>query len=164
MSRKSPSQSQRNARSILLRDYMQQVAPIDRLSQDDLRPVLMGLFGEVGSMIGTAKKLHREKKAYAGYQHAVEEEFGDALWYCAGASGLASTTLSLMQQTNTARRLPQVISLIVRSRTFHQLIDELPSLDETLLKLGEAAAALLEINCSDERARALLHSFADRYL
>lgn len=62
MSRKSPSQSQRNARSILLRDYMQQVAPIDRLSQDDLRPVLMGLFGEVGSMIGTAEKLHREKR------------------------------------------------------------------------------------------------------
>ena len=31
--------------------------------------------------MATAKKFHREKDAYAGYRHAVEEEFGDALWY-----------------------------------------------------------------------------------
>ena len=31
--------------------------------------------------MATAKKFHREKEAYAGYRHAVEEEFGDALWY-----------------------------------------------------------------------------------
>jgi len=68
-------------RSILLTDYMGQVAPTDRLSADDLQPILLGLFGEVGSIMATAKKFHREKEAYAGYRHAVEEEFGDALWY-----------------------------------------------------------------------------------
>jgi len=31
--------------------------------------------------MATAKKFHREGDAYAGYRHAVEEEFGDALWY-----------------------------------------------------------------------------------
>ena len=68
-------------RSILLTDYMSQVEPTDQLPADDLQPILLGLFGEVGSIMATAKKFHREKEAYAGYRHAVEEEFGDALWY-----------------------------------------------------------------------------------
>src|ERR1700689_5204247 len=68
-------------RSILLTDYMSQVAPTDQLEADDLKPVLLGLFGEVGSIMATAKKFHREGAAFAGYRHAVEEEFGDALWY-----------------------------------------------------------------------------------
>src|ERR1700676_4681827 len=68
-------------RSILLTDYMSQVAPTDRLPADDLQTILLGLFGEGGSIMATAKKFHREKEAYAGYRHAVEEEFGDALWY-----------------------------------------------------------------------------------
>src|SRR5258708_14618123 len=68
-------------RSILLAEYMSQVEPTDKLAADDLQPVLLGLFGEVGSIMATAKKFHREKEAYAGYRHAVEEEFGDALWY-----------------------------------------------------------------------------------
>ena len=62
-------------RSILLADYMSQVAPTDELPSDDLQPVLLGLFGEVGSIMSTAKKFHREKDAYAGYRHAVEEKY-----------------------------------------------------------------------------------------
>src|SRR5271165_2752120 len=68
-------------RSILLADYISQVQPTDRLPTVDLQPVLLGLFGEVGSIMATAKKLHREKEVYVGYRNAVEEEFGDALWY-----------------------------------------------------------------------------------
>jgi hypothetical protein len=60
---------------------MSQVQPTDTLPFDDLPSVLLGLFGEVGSIMATAKKFHREREAYAGYRHAVEEEFGDALWY-----------------------------------------------------------------------------------
>src|SRR5438105_3011251 len=68
-------------RSILLAEYMSHVAPTDKLAADDPEPILLGLFGEVGSIMATAKKFHREKEAYSGYRHAVEEEFGDALWY-----------------------------------------------------------------------------------
>src|SRR6266702_3137676 len=70
-------------RSILLVEYMNQVEPTDRFSSEDLQPILLGLFGEVGSIMATAKKLHREKEVYSGYRNAVEEEFGDALWYFA---------------------------------------------------------------------------------
>src|SRR5262245_8510109 len=68
-------------RSIFLSEYMSQVQPTDRLSPTDVQPILLGLFGEVGSIMATAKKLHREKEAYSGYRRAVEEEFGDTLWY-----------------------------------------------------------------------------------
>jgi NTP pyrophosphatase (non-canonical NTP hydrolase) len=68
-------------RSVLLTDYMSQIEPTDKLPPDDLQPILLGLFGEVGSIMATAKKFRREGEAYAGYRWAVEEEFGDALWY-----------------------------------------------------------------------------------
>ena len=45
----------------LLTDYMREVEPTDRLPPDDLQPVLLGLFGEVGSIMATAKKFHRER-------------------------------------------------------------------------------------------------------
>ncbi len=172
MTRKPFSQAQRSKassrRSILLRDYMQKVALTDKLPQDDLRPVLLGLFGEVGSIMATAKKLHREQEAYAGYQHAVEEEFGDALWYFSALCrrlGLAVDEIisdaidegGYGTEFATSDLPDGPISSVLLAR-------EVRSLHETLLKLGEAAAALLEINGSDEGARTLLRAFADRYL
>ena len=147
---------------------MQQIATTDKLPQDDLRPVLLGLFGAVGSVMATAKKLHREKEAYAGYQIAVVEEFGDVLWYF----------------TALCRRLGHGIDEILANVTHAEgyddmlaasdLVDgplsritaakDLPPLDELLLKLGEAAAALLTIRGADEKGLALLRTFAAHYL
>jgi hypothetical protein len=42
--------------SILLTEYMNRVEPTDTLSTAELQPVLLGLFGEVGSIMATAKK------------------------------------------------------------------------------------------------------------
>jgi NTP pyrophosphatase (non-canonical NTP hydrolase) len=74
-------ESQSQHHTIFLTEYMSQVEPTDTMPSDDLKPILLGLLGEVGSIMATAKKHHREKEAYAGYRHAVEEEFGDVLWY-----------------------------------------------------------------------------------
>ena len=67
--------------TILLREYSTQIAPTDRLPPDQLPPALMGLFGEVGSLMATSKKRLRDEDAYTEYRDAVCEEFGDALWY-----------------------------------------------------------------------------------
>ena len=64
-----------------LRQYELSIEKTDRFSKDEITPILMGLYGEVGSIMATSKKYHREKKAYAGHRAAVEEEFGDAFWY-----------------------------------------------------------------------------------
>ena len=65
----------------LLRDYTNEIEATDRLPPDQLRPVLFGLFGEVGSLLAASKKRHREKAAFAHYRHALHEELGDVLWY-----------------------------------------------------------------------------------
>lgn len=54
-----------------------------RFSAGPARARKLGLFGEVGSIMATAKKFHREKEAYVEYRHAVEVEFGDTPWYFA---------------------------------------------------------------------------------
>ena len=44
---------------------------------------LLGLFGEIGSLLSEVKKKQRDPIAYVGYQESVLEEFGDVLWYLA---------------------------------------------------------------------------------
>jgi NTP pyrophosphatase (non-canonical NTP hydrolase) len=168
MSEKQGSQPHALRRSILLREYMKVIAPTDRLPPSDLRPVLMGLFGEVGSIMATAKKLHREKAAYAGYQHAVEEEFGDALWYLTALCRRLGVGLDeVLSDAASGEGYCKIIAAsdLVDGPVSHiSSIDALPSLDESLLKLGNAAAALLDIKHLDDQADKSLRVFADRYL
>jgi NTP pyrophosphatase (non-canonical NTP hydrolase) len=155
-------------RSILLTDYMSQVEPTDTLPLDDLQPILMGLFGEVGSVMSTAKKFHREKEAYAGYRHAVEEEFGDALWYFT----------ALCRRLNV--RVDEILAAAARGEGYASSVaaNDLiaspishvatplaaPGLDTALLQLGEAVSALLALRGTGSDPRSSLTTFADRYL
>jgi hypothetical protein len=142
-------------RSAFLADYTSQVEPTDRLPFDDLQPVLLGLFGEVGSIMATAKKFHREGDAYAGYRDAVEEEFGDALWYFAAL----------------CRRLKVQIGQFVadfgepnwRTDSIATPLTE-PELDATLLKLGEATSGLFIVRSSASNAGTAIAAFGDAYL
>lgn len=164
----APPGSHASRRSILLRQYMEQVAPTDKLPQNDLRPVLLGLFGEVGSVMATAKKLHREREAYAGYKHAVVEEFGDALWYFTalcrrldyGIDDIfsAAATGEGYDEIVPASDLPEGPLSRISSA------NDLPPLDEILLALGDATAALLAIAGPAEQNDALLRAFALQYL
>jgi NTP pyrophosphatase (non-canonical NTP hydrolase) len=54
--------------------------------------VLLGLFGEAGSLLSVVKKKQRDKASYLGYAPHVIEELGDVLWYfsvIAARGGLA---------------------------------------------------------------------------
>lgn len=42
---------------------------------------LLGLFGEIGSLLSEVKKKHRDPISYRAYAAAVAEELGDVLWY-----------------------------------------------------------------------------------
>ena len=66
-----------------LSSYSELVARSDKLPLADIQPALLGLLGEVGGVLTTAKKVVREKAAYQAFRQDAEEEFGDTLWYLA---------------------------------------------------------------------------------
>jgi NTP pyrophosphatase (non-canonical NTP hydrolase) len=147
---------------------MSQVVPTDEFPQNDLRPILLGIFGEVGSIMATAKKFHREKDAYAGYRHAVEEEFGDALWYftalCRRLDARADEIFaSVTSGTGYANSV--AANDLVESPISHVATPvAAPELDPALFELGEAAASLLALRDGISDAPARLATFANCYL
>ena len=155
-------------RSILLTDYMSQVEPTDALSGDDLQPILLGLFGEVGSIMATAKKFHREREAFAGYRHAVEEEFGDALWYLAALCRRLKVGLDeILAEASRGQNYSASVAAndLLDSPISHIATPlTVPGLDAALLELGEAAAALFAVRTSTDAVRPLLIAFATCYL
>jgi hypothetical protein len=155
------------AHAILLADYMRMVEPTDNMPSD-LQPVLFGLFGEVGGVMAASKKLHREKDNYVGFREAAVEEFGDVLWYLTAigrrlnigvdtvfADALANGKYESAIAANDVAAWP----LVLAKRAIPT-----PELDPTLLRLGEAAAALLPITTETTGAPELLRSFATRYI
>lgn len=155
-------------RSILLAEYMSEVQPTDRLLFGELYPILLGLFGEVGSIMATAKKFHREKEAYSGYRHAVEEEFGDALWYFTALCRRLNTRMDdILSEAATGDEYSTLIAA-------NDLVDgpisriatplTVPELDPALLVLGETTSSLLILRNSTDEARARLTAFARAYL
>jgi NTP pyrophosphatase (non-canonical NTP hydrolase) len=65
---------------------------------DGLRLPLLGLYGEVGSLLSALKKKRRDHDAYIGYQDSILEEFGDVLWYFSNIAARAGLDLSVLGQ------------------------------------------------------------------
>lgn len=69
---------------------------------DGLRFPLLGIFGEVGSLLSALKKKQRDQASYLGYEDSVIEEFGDVLWYFSNIAARANLDLSIL-----AHRMPR---------------------------------------------------------
>lgn len=155
-------------RSILLAEYMHQVQPTDRLPTEDLQPILLGLYGEVGSIMTTAKKFHREKEAYSGYRKAVEEEFGDALWYftalCRRLNDRMDDILSEAASGDEYSTLIAANDLVDGPISRIATPLSVPELDPALLTLGELTSSLFTLRNSTNDARVRLTAFAKAYL
>ena len=155
--------------SILLREYMDLAVTTDRMPMSDLQPILLGLFGEVGSIMAPAKKLRREQEAYIGYREAVEEEFGDALWYltalCQRLGLGVDEILAAATASGKYHSAVAASDLIAGSIAQVSTLREAPALDSALMDLGRSAANLLSIaSPADGEGRQRLVAFADSYL
>ena len=66
-----------------LKKHREVVRSTDQLKvQDRYADILvLGLVGEVGSILSERKKARREQEAYPRHRHRLTEELGDALWY-----------------------------------------------------------------------------------
>jgi NTP pyrophosphatase (non-canonical NTP hydrolase) len=70
----------------------------DRRGMEGLSFLLLGLFGEVGTLLSDLKKKQRDRESFVGYTEAIIEEFGDVLWYFSNIATRASINLSLLAQ------------------------------------------------------------------
>ena len=153
---------------ILLSDYAREIQPTDRLPHDDIQPVLLGLFGEVGSVMAIAKKRHREDAAYWGYREALEEEFGDVLWYFTALC----RRLGVGVDRVFAKTMLQGVyedaffgdDFAVSDSYNNSQAHESNVLNEKLMGLGKAASVLLSVTIASEQTWGLLHAFSDCYL
>lgn len=173
MSKKISSQGRQDSapskKLLFLQSYREKIAPTDKLPENDLRPVLLGLFGEVGSIMTTAKKRHREQKAYADtdYQHAAEEEFGDTLWYftalCKRLGFNVEDILSEGKNVKESSKIPAAHNLTITPDPPMSSPSGLASLENSLFKLGKSAASMFGVNDSRTNAAVLLRAFARCY-
>jgi len=122
-----------------LRQYELSIGITDKFSKDEITPILMGLYGEVGSIMATSKKFYREKKAYAGHRAAVEEEFGDAFWYLSALSRRLSINMESLFW-NTCNAAPAIYDIPGADTAKSSVSKEL---DAALIDLGCATAQLL---------------------
>lgn len=65
--------------------------------------VLLGLFGEVGSLLSALKKKQRDRDAFVAYHDDVLEELGDTIWYFANAALRADLRLSQLALRTPAK-------------------------------------------------------------
>ncbi|HEX8744229.1 MAG TPA: hypothetical protein VF712_13950 [Thermoleophilaceae bacterium] len=85
-----------------LDDYQRESAATD-LGGDSDDPIvpLLGLAGEVGSLLAEFKKKQRpDGHAYTGFEDVVATELGDILWYLAALARRVGVPLSRAAETN----------------------------------------------------------------
>ena len=151
--------------SLLLSDYAAEIAATDVLNPTDFSPVLQGLYGEIGGIMATAKKHIREKSAYPGFKKAAEEEFGDTLWYLAALCRRMQIPLEevFAEAANHGnfKNVGAASDMTEGALAYIAIpIVEPGSVDTTLVRLGQSAAALL----GNSPTRSDLISFARAYL
>ncbi len=112
--------------------------------------VLLGLFGEVGSLLSALKKKKRDKDAYSTYEDSVLEEIGDALWYLANAAGRGQLSLAelgrraVQRQDYSAMNVSSIQCFADLQPThFSPALQEAP-LEACLIQLAAKTGALLD--------------------
>lgn len=78
---------------VLAADFERSAALSDRLGPE-MDMAILGLVGEVGSLVSALKKKRRDTDGFLGYHDAVLEELGDVLWYVSAVARRGGTSLS----------------------------------------------------------------------
>jgi hypothetical protein len=156
-----------NTHTILFKDYVDGVAETDRLESKKLTSSLLGLYGEVGSIMASSKKTHRERSAYTSFRVAAEEEFGDALWYLNAIAKRTAVNLDdvFLGSLDNDKYNVEIATSGIDGGTLAKVYSRAtaPLLDDALLALGRAAADLFLLETDQSMAKTLLTIFAGRY-
>jgi NTP pyrophosphatase (non-canonical NTP hydrolase) len=97
----TPGSSSQQSQFLTLNDYQGAARETDQNKLSNLEGLafpLLGLFGEVGTLLSALKKKQRDQESYIGYTASVVEEFGDALWYLSNIATRATLSLDVLAQ------------------------------------------------------------------
>jgi len=96
-------------RGLSVAEFERFVTASDRLG-NDMDTALLGLVGEVGSLVSALKKKRRDTDGFLGYHDAVLEELGDVLWYVSaiGRRGGTSPADAVVRATNAIQAVADV--------------------------------------------------------
>ena len=86
-----------DANGVFMNEYQRAANRTDKMPEGFEMPIL-GLFGEVGSLLSALKKKMRDKAAFAKYDKTILEELGDVLWYFTIIASRANLNLSELAQ------------------------------------------------------------------
>ena len=102
--------------------------------------IMLGFFGEAGSLLSVVKKKTRDDISSARYQHAVEEELGDFLWYYTMVCHLSGIKLSEIATQSANRDIKKPRSKVSFSDVQQQFSrsrkTEIPRLIRQLISLA----------------------------
>lgn len=152
---------------ISLQEYERVIVETDRFKIEDIAPILLGLYGEVGSIMAASKKYRREIKAFPTYRDAVEEEFGDAIWYFSALCRRLNFELAeVFDAASNEAGIKIVFPAVQEDASISQTITsvQVEVLDSALIELGCVAAQLLKIKKDSGNVRDELVKFARMYL
>ncbi|MDA7967215.1 nucleoside triphosphate pyrophosphohydrolase family protein [Ruegeria sp.] len=142
--------------TLSIEEYQEIATITDRFEDHEISPILLGLFGEAGSVMSAVKKLKRERIAFIGFENSVVDELGDAFWYF--------TALVRRLDVSLEQLLAKVLAEGPNSRGFQPTDDptrpfasvretNVDSCDmtEALLCLGKATTSLFSASESDSK-------------
>lgn len=95
--------------SLTLTEYQRRSQRTDhfpQLSDDEIDPLLgplLGLAGEIGTLLAGYKKRLRDGAAYELFEDNVAEELGDILWYTTNVAEKAGLSLDEIARVNLAK-------------------------------------------------------------
>ena len=152
----------------LIAEYESSSADTDRFRPNVLTPIRLGLFGEVGSLMATSKKYHREGEAYAAHKDAIVDEFGDTLWYFAALCRRLGHSLEgvVAEASQGGGAYSDIATGTLPNAPIASVKPPLEqkAFDDVLACLGQEAASLLSSCSSASTQRDRLVAFTHTYL
>jgi len=86
-----------------LGEYQREAQKTDQFKKDEKVVPLLGMGGEVGSLLAEYKKWMRDGAAHALFSEQIAEELGDILWYLANAATKFDLDLDVIAAHNLAK-------------------------------------------------------------
>jgi NTP pyrophosphatase (non-canonical NTP hydrolase) len=126
--------------AISIRDFADQIQRTDRRpGSDAMRIAVLGVFGELGSLMSEIKKEVREGPSYVSFRDTLVEEAGDLLWYFGALAATLNHPLADLLSNALNRN-------VVETDLFSDLDRFLPDVPrvpgDAWLHAGESAGAL----------------------